>query len=114
MGRLSQELQVNLAISLDQKVCLRQALIADRDRILAEIAEVSDDISREMALADQKVAAGREIPRHPGREPGAPHARQAPAGGAGRSAGDHHAGDDTRATQRQPASAYRVGGINAW
>ena len=54
MGRLRQEVQATLATQLDQKVCLRQALIEDRDRILAEIAEVSDDISREMALADQK------------------------------------------------------------
>jgi len=60
MGRLEQ--QQTLQVTLDAKVCLRQALIADRERLIAEIAEVSDEIAREMALADEKsVRVGKYV-----------------------------------------------------
>jgi hypothetical protein len=52
MGRLEQ--QQGLRTTLGPKVALRQALIADRDRLIAEIAECSDEIAQAMALADEK------------------------------------------------------------
>ena len=54
MGKLRLEQQQTLAATLEARVSLRQELIAERDRILGEIAGVSDEISREMALADEK------------------------------------------------------------
>jgi hypothetical protein len=45
---------VGLAENLRPKVDERQALIAERDRILAEIATLSDEISSTLAIADTK------------------------------------------------------------
>lgn len=54
MGQLHLEIELTLADKLRARVEHRQALIAERDRIIAELGVVSDDLAREMALADQK------------------------------------------------------------
>jgi hypothetical protein len=50
------EQTTNLVAGLRLKVDERQALIAQRDRILQEIAGLSDEISRTMAMEDVKTA----------------------------------------------------------
>jgi hypothetical protein len=54
MPRLTQTQTTELHASLRPRVEDRQRLIAERDRILAEIATVSDDIATRLALADEK------------------------------------------------------------
>jgi hypothetical protein len=49
-----QRTSVGLVEQLRPTVEKRQALIAERDRILQEIAGLSDEIAREMAIADEK------------------------------------------------------------
>jgi len=51
---LKVEQQLNLVVGLRLKVDERQSLIAQRDRILQEIATLSDEISRTMAMEDVK------------------------------------------------------------
>jgi hypothetical protein len=46
----------NLVAGLRLKVDERQDLVAQRDRILAEIATLNDEISRTMAMEDVKTA----------------------------------------------------------
>jgi hypothetical protein len=48
------EQTLGLIVELRQKVEDRQRLIAERDRIIAEIGIVSDDIATQMAIADEK------------------------------------------------------------
>jgi hypothetical protein len=48
------ELNVSLRLALQPLVARRQELIAERDRLIEEIGTLSDDISRELALADEK------------------------------------------------------------
>src|SRR4030095_7902067 len=48
------EQTANIAVGLRLKVDERQDLIAQRDRIIQEIATLSDEISTTMAMADEK------------------------------------------------------------
>jgi hypothetical protein len=48
------EQTLNLVVGLRLKVDERQALIAERDRIVQEIATLSDEITRTMAMEDVK------------------------------------------------------------
>jgi hypothetical protein len=48
------EQTANIAVGLRLKVDERQDLIAQRDRIIQEIASLSDEISTTMAMADEK------------------------------------------------------------
>jgi hypothetical protein len=56
MPKLEQETAVHLQAGLRLKVDERQALISQRDRILQEIATLSDEITRTMAMEDIKSA----------------------------------------------------------
>ena len=54
--RLIQAVETTLEARLAPMVEDRQKLIAERDRLIAEITKVSDDISQSLVLADQKSA----------------------------------------------------------
>ena len=110
MGKL--RLETDLIMALLPRVTLRQELIAKRDEILHEIAALSDQISTDMVLADQKsVRVGPHLltlVENPGRNT----LDKKRLAGTGRGPRGDYGSHGTRGAEYQPAYSDCRGGVS--